>query len=83
MALDLSADEELVTLELDLDDNYMFVINLIINEGRRREREEIIAALMGKYDESCCCDTARFGEHYLAHKQPDNLINLINQRRIG
>lgn len=83
MALDLSADEELVTLELDLDDNYMFVINLIINEGRRREREEIVEALMGKYDESCCCDTARFGEHYLAHKQPDNLINLINQRRIG
>lgn len=83
MALDLSADEELVTMELDLDDNSMFIINLIINEGRRREREEIIAALMGKYDESCCCDTARFGEHYLAHKQPDNLINLINQRKIG
>lgn len=70
-------------MELDLDDNSMFIINLIINEGRRREREEIIAALMGKYDESCCCDTARFGEHYLAHKQPDNLINLINQRKIG
>ena len=83
MALDLSADEELVTMELDLDDDSMFIINLIINEGRRREREEIIAALMGKYDESCCCDTARFGEHYLAHKQPDNLINLINQRKIG
>lgn len=83
MALDLSADEELVTMELDLDDNSMFIINLIINEGRRREREEIIAALMGKYDESCCCDTARFGEHYLAHKQPDNLINLINSRKIS
>ena len=29
MALDLSADEELVTMELDLDDNSMFIINLI------------------------------------------------------
>lgn len=77
-------DELLTTIELDnLKPAEELVINIILNEGRRREREEIIADLMKKYDESCCCDTARFGEHYLAHKQPDNLINLINSRRIG
>lgn len=82
MALDLSADEELVTMELDLNDKEMFIANLFISEGRRREREEIIEALMEKFGESCCCDTARFGDHYLSQKQPDNLINLINSRKI-
>lgn len=75
-------NENLVTMELDLDEDAMLIANIIINEGRRREREEIIAALMTKYDESCCCDSSSFGEHYLAHRQPDNLIDLINSREI-
>ena len=83
MGLDLSADKELVTMELDLNDKEMFIANLFISEGRRREREEIIAALMSLENVTCCCDSSTFGNHYLSHKQSDNLIDLINQRKIG
>lgn len=73
-------DENLVTLELDTTPEEKFIIDIVINEGRRREREEIIAQLMEHYNESCCCDTAVFGEHYLSHRQPDNLIDMIRNR---
>ena len=77
-------DKDLVTLEIEPEDEIQeLVINLFINEGRRREREEIISALMTRYDEGCCCDTSTFGDHYLADRQPDNLIKLINEREIG
>lgn len=62
-----------------IDDSF---VDAYIAEGRRREREEIIQALMGMYNVDCCCDTASFGDHYLAHKQYDNLIDLINKRKI-
>lgn len=80
--LESSSNEELTTIDLDLDEEAMLIATIIMNEGRRREREEIVAALMTKYDESCCCDSSSFGEHYLAHRQPDNLIDLINSREI-
>jgi hypothetical protein len=74
-------DDVLTTIELDnLSPSEELVINIIINEGRRREREEIIAELMKHYNESCCCDTAVFGEHYLSHRQPDNFIDMIRNR---
>jgi hypothetical protein len=74
--------EKLTTLDLDLGDDATFVANLFINEGRRREREEIVELLMTKYNELCCCDSASFGSHYLADCQPDNLIKLISERKI-
>lgn len=83
MGLDLSADKELVTMELDLNDKEMFIANLFISEGRRREREEIIEQLMSLYNITCCCDSAPFGEHYLSHRQSDNIIDLIKSRKIG
>lgn len=77
-------DELLTTIELDnLTPAEELVINVILNEGRRREREEIIEQLMSLYDITCCCDTAAFGTHYLAHNQPDNIIDLIKRRKIG
>lgn len=77
-------DEELTTIELDnLTELDQLIINMFINEGRRREREEIIADLMKMYHVDCCCDTAYFGDHYLSHKQPDNIIDLIKKRKIG
>ena len=73
----------LTTIELeDLTPDQELIINIIINEGRRREREEIIASLKSRWNESCCCDEASFGDHYLAEQQPDNLIKLINEREI-
>lgn len=80
MDSDLYSEEDLVMLELDPTPAEALVINIVINEGRRREREEIIAELMKHYNESCCCDTAVFGEHYLNHKQPDNFIDMIRNR---
>lgn len=73
-------EEELVSLELDLNEEATFIANLFIDEGRRREREEIIEALMTLKNVSCCCDTATFGDHYLSHWQSDNLIDLIKTR---
>lgn len=75
-------DEELVTMDLELDEFQEMIANIFINEGRRREREEVIEILMSRYDESCCCDSARFGDHYLSHRQPDNFIDAINSRPI-
>ena len=77
-------DDVLTTIELDgLTPAEELVINVIINEGRRREREEIIESLMTLYNIDCCCDSASFGDHYLSHVQPDNLIDLIKSRKIG
>jgi hypothetical protein len=76
--------EELVTIEIEPEDELQsLVMNIFINEGRRREREEIVAALMSLDEAGCCCDSATFGDHYLSPKQPDNLIKLINSREIG
>ena len=76
--------EDLVTMELDLNDDAMFVANLFINEGRRREREEIIQDLIHELGHtSCCCDASTGGNHYLSHSQPDNIIDLIKRRKIG
>ena len=78
-----SFKEELTTLELDLTDEAELVANMFINEGRRREREEIIEYLMSTYDHGCCCDSASFGEHYLSERQPDSIIKMIKSRKIG
>ena len=84
MAMDLFSNEELTTLEIEPKDaTQELVMNIFINEGRRREREEIAELLMSKYDELCCCDSASFGSHYLADCQPDNLIKLISNRPVG
>jgi hypothetical protein len=48
-----------------------------IDQIRFGEREAVIAQLMNHYNESCCCDEAAFGDHYLSHKQPDNFIDMI------
>ena len=83
MGLESSSDEELTTIELEIENETQeLIINVIMNEGRRREREEIIESLMTLYNIDCCCDSASFGDHYLAHVQPDNLIDLIKSRKI-
>ena len=69
---------EVIELE-DLTDSETLIINIFINEGRLREQERIIAKLQTLYPVSCCCDTAQFGEHYLSHRQPDNLIDFIKE----
>ena len=84
MDSDSSYKEELTTIELDLNDEATLVANMFIAEGRRREREDIIADIIKEmYGVACCCDSSSFGDHYLSPKQPDNIINLINQRKIG
>ena len=84
MATDLFSNEKLTTIEIEPEDETQeLVMNIFINEGRRREREEIVELLMAKYNELCCCDSASFGSHYLADCQPDNLIKLISERKIG
>lgn len=40
-------------------------------------KARIIEELMKRYDEACCCDSAAFGDHYLTHHQPDNIIDMI------
>jgi hypothetical protein len=84
MATDLFSNENLTTIEIEPEDETQeLVMNIFINEGRRREREEVVELLMAKYNELCCCDSASFGNHYLANCQPDNLIKLISERKIG
>ena len=84
MATDLFSNENLPTIEIEPEDETQeLVMNIFINEGRRREREEVVELLMTKYNELCCCDSASFGSHYLANCQPDNLIKLISERKIG
>ncbi len=71
---------EYVTLELDnLTDREAFIIDIFIREGKLREQERIIAKLKTLYDITCCCDSDSFGNHYLSHKQPDNLIDFIKK----
>lgn len=73
-------ENEYVTLELDnLTEREMFIIDIFIREGRLREQERIIAKLNTLYDITCCCDSAKFGDHYLSHQQPDNLIDFIRE----
>jgi hypothetical protein len=80
----IGMDEKLVTIDIEPEDEFQaMVMNIFINEGRRREREDIIEALHTLGDASCCCDSATFGDHYLSERQPDNLIKLINMRKIG
>jgi hypothetical protein len=82
--LDSSSEEELTVLELDLPEDVQLVANMFINEGRRREREDIIESVIAEmYDVLCCCDTSTFGDHYLSPKQADNIIDLIKSRKIG
>ena len=79
-----SSDEELTTIEVEPEDDLqLLVMNIFINEGRRREREEIIEYLMSLYDHGCCCDSASFGDHYLSERQPDSIIKMIKSRKIG
>ena len=69
-----------VTLELDnITEREAFIIDIFIREGRLREQERIIAKLQTLYNIDCCCDSAPFGEHYLSHRQPDNLIDFIKE----
>lgn len=68
------------TIELtDLTPDQALIIDILIREGMLREQERIITKLNTLYDITCCCDTATFGAHYLAHKQPDNLIDFIKE----
>lgn len=67
-------------IELDnLTDREAFIIDIFIREGRLREQERIIAKLQTLYGITCCCDSATFGDHYLSHQQPDNLIDFIKK----
>ena len=70
---------EYTTIDLDFTSDQMLVVGLLLREGMLREQERIIAKLNTLYDITCCCDTATFGAHYLAHKQPDNLIDFIKE----
>lgn len=73
-------ENEYVTLELDnITEREAFIIDVFIREGRLREQERIIAKLNTLYNITCCCDSATFGDHYLSHKQPDNLIDFIKE----
>lgn len=72
---------EILEIEPETDMQAL-VMNLFINEGRLREQEEIIELLMQMKNVTCCCDTATFGDHYLAHNQPDNIIDMIRNREI-
>ena len=69
---------EILELE-DMTDDQVMIFNLIIREGMLREQERIIAKLNTLYDITCCCDTSSFGNHYLSHQQPDNLIDFIKK----
>jgi hypothetical protein len=71
--------EDYQTIELDLTEDEAKVFNIILREGMMQEQERIIAKLKTLYDITCCCDSATFGAHYLAHKQPDNLIDFIKE----
>lgn len=55
------------------------VLMLGYEQGREDMAEEIITKLMTLYNITCCCDSATFGDHYLSHKQPDNLIDMIRK----
>ncbi len=73
-------DTEYEILEFsDMTDDQVMIFNLIIREGMLREQERIIAKLKTLYNIDCCCDTAKFGDHYLSHQQPDNLIDFIKK----
>ena len=74
----MSTKYEVIELD-DLTDDETMIINIFINEGRIREQERIIAKLQTLYGITCCCDSATFGDHYLSHKQPDNLIDFIKE----
>lgn len=77
----MKAEDMTETIEVTPENDIQaIVINAFINEGRLREQEEIIELLMGMYNVTCCCDTASFGDHYLAHNQPDNIIDMIKNR---
>lgn len=67
------------TVELELTEDEAKIFEIILNEGRLQEQERIIAKLMTLYNITCCCDSATFGDHYLSHKQPDNLIDFIKK----
>lgn len=79
---ELNADEEFVTMELEPENELQaLLLNALINEGRMREREEIIEMLMKLENLSCCCDSATFGDHYLSERQPDSIITMIKNHR--
>ena len=69
---------EIIELD-DLTDDEAMIINIFIREGMLREQERIIAKLKTLYNIDCCCDSASFGDHYLSHQQPDNLIDFIKK----
>jgi hypothetical protein len=69
---------EIIELD-DLTDDQAMIVNIFIREGMLREQERIIAKLNTLSDITCCCDTSTFGNHYLSHQQPDNLIDFIKK----
>jgi hypothetical protein len=75
----MDTSPEYTTLELDLTEDQKIIFDIIIKEGMLQEQERIIKLLNNLYNVTCCCDSASFGEHYLAHKQPDNLIDMIRK----
>ena len=73
-------DTRYEVLELDgLTEDQAKIIDILIQEGMLREQERIIAKLKTLYNIDCCCDSASFGDHYLSHRQPDNLIDFIKK----
>ena len=70
--------EKYIDVEIDLEPEYEAILRGIVRGAKDEERTRIIQLLIKNlYNTSCCCDTASFGDHYLSHKQPDNLIDLI------
>ena len=72
----METEYEILEFE-DMSEDQVLIFNLIIREGMLREQERIIAKLQTLHNITCCCDSATFGDHYLSHKQPDNLIDFI------
>lgn len=69
--------DETINVDISAKSDPALLASIFIREGRMRERERIVQLLMTRYEDGCCCDSAAFGDHYLSHKQPDNLIDMI------
>lgn len=74
-----ATETEYTTIGLDLPPAAKIIADALIREGAMREQERIIEKLKTLWDVTCCCDSSSFGEHYLSHRQGDNLIKFIKE----
>lgn len=74
-----ATETKYTTIELDLPPAAQIIADALIREGELREQERIIEKLKTLWDVTCCCDSSSFGEHYLSHRQGDNLIDFIKK----